>query len=87
MLRGDHTFAMVTNFALPPTNGNGVFTAVAPSETKASSEFQAICGHIAVSKESGRLSVEALPPSYSLIHAAVDEDGLAVDPTTRTSEE
>ncbi len=62
MLRGDHSFDMATNLDLPSTNGNGVFTATGPSGSGPGAEFQAICGHVAIDRESGRLLVEALPP-------------------------
>ncbi len=70
MLRGDHSFDMATDFSLPAMNGNGMFTVTGPSDSGLPTAFQAICGHVAINRESGRLLVEALPPLIVVDHDA-----------------
>ena len=72
MLRGDHRFEMATDLDLPATNGDGVFTATGPSRSGELSEFQAICGHVAIDRESGRLLIDALPPLMIVDRDAAD---------------
>ena len=62
MLRGDRRFAMASDLALPAIDGNGVFTADAPSDSSEPSGFQTIGGHVAIDRESGRMLVDLLPP-------------------------
>ena len=70
MLLGDRPFAMASDLSAPVDDATGRFTATAPVGGEEWAGFQAICGHVALHPDRGRLLADAMPPVILVLGTA-----------------